>query len=171
MPPLLALPGPSSSHRVWGDITVDPSRYGHTRVRIRVLPPAITEHERRIWQALHVWPTAGLLLGVACAVPLAVFLPAPLVVAVGVLIWLGPLVTLWWIAQPTIQAIVDRWFVLRADDTPDPACEQALLLIGALDRTWRSPTDDLSVDAWRHAYRSLAAGTALASGQPKPERS
>jgi hypothetical protein len=48
--------------RVWGSLSVSPTRYGVTRYWFVVFPPGIDASERRLLRAWRAWPTWGSLL-------------------------------------------------------------------------------------------------------------
>lgn len=161
--------GPRRSHHVWGDLDVEPTRYGHTRVRIRVLPPHITPAQLTMWRALHAWPVAGLAAGVGTTLALLPLVAANVAIGLGAAVWLGPLVVLWALAQGTIRATVERWYVLQADGDPTVPCARALSSVRDLCDAEAQDAARLE-EAWRRVYADLAATSAVPP-HPRPARS
>jgi hypothetical protein len=57
--------------RAWGSIDIRPDRFGVTRYHLVVLPPGISESDRRRVRVARGWPLWGALVWVVCEIALS----------------------------------------------------------------------------------------------------
>ncbi len=133
----------ASPRGAWGLYERSVGRYGLISERLRVLPPDTTDHERRVWSALRIWPVVGFLIAIAVALMTDPLLGSFAALLAAAVLWLGPLLWLWKTARPFVGRIHEAW------------AGRSIVGIEDVDRTrLRRVAAELAVaESWFHAGR------------------
>jgi hypothetical protein len=146
---------------VWGDVETSHGRYGRQRLRVRILPPAVTPGEADLLRSARVWGALGLPVGAIAALASQTVLPAWSAVIVGAFVWLLPL----GIAHARTRAVTrdtrEVWAChdeSGADERCDAGYDDLCKRLEVLYEAERAARDDPDgADALRAAWRELYA--------------
>lgn len=146
------------SRGTWGKLEFEVARYGETRSILRILPPDITQEERRRLRMLRAWPPFGFVVALAAAVIAAGLIGIEGAIVLAALVWLGPLVACWVAAQPLIVRIREQWATSTA--TTDAASRELEAIgrrLAAAEESWRAGriTEADFQREWRAAYDAI----------------
>lgn len=146
----------------WGSAATYPERYGVTRFRLTVYPPAIDAGARRRLRAWRAWPALGLAC-VLVAVPLATSIPWGVALAAALACYAAGFAVLASLSAPERRAVHELW----AMDPGESATADELLaysrarvlgdLLCAADEALAQGTLSAAGHArvWGHVYREL----------------
>lgn len=146
----------------WGFLETSIARYGETRVRLLLLPPDTTDQQRRMWRLMRAWPLIGLVIGGAATLATADVVGPAAAFVLGVVVWLGPALSLWIALSGFVSRIHERWITCALgcedSDAERAELERMARALAAAEGDWRHETASRGTfdETWARAYAALA---------------